>query len=268
MKKSLLMFIAIFIAGSMSAQFYAGVKLGYGFGAQKSDIGSTVTNTSTANIWGSLGQGFTPGLKLGYFFNDNLGVEMQINYFMGAKLTVADVDMTGYTNLTTAQSSQLRLIPALVYKTDMGVYGRFGMVIPASGKTIIEKEEVSMATGTSVTTNVTQEFHGSFAMGFAGAFGYEFELSDNLKLFGELEYIGLSIKGKTSEVTTYTVNGADQLPAMTSYQKEANYVDELNASSNNGSYNTSPDMAKAKDVLRSSAGYSSFRINFGISMYF
>ena len=269
MKKNLLMIIAMFIATGLSAQFYAGVKLGYGFGAQKTAFGTTQTDNSQENIWGSVGQGFTPGLKVGFFFNDNIGIEMQMNYFMGATITAADVNMTGYTNSTTAQSSQFRLIPALVYKTDLGLYGRFGMVLPVTGKTIVEQTEVTdMGGGVTVTQEVIQELKGAFSMGFAGAIGYEFEISDALMFFGEFEYIGLNIKGNTATVTQYNVNGADQLAAMTTYQKETTYVDMLDATSNNGAYNATPDMAVARDAMRSSSGYSSFRINVGVSMYF
>ena len=264
MRKNLLIVVAMLFATGLSAQLYVGAKLGYGFGAQKTAFGSTVTATSEANIYASMGQGIPVGLKVGYFFNDNLGVELGMNYFLGSEQTIADVSMTGYTNNATAKSNQIRLLPALVYKTDMGIYGRFGMVVPVGGSTVVKQTEVMGAT----TTEIEMLASGAMSFGFVGSLGYEYELSDNLKLFGELEYVGLSIKAKSSEVTAYSVNGTDQLAAMPDYAKLTNYVDELTTSSNNANYNPNPDMTKAMDDLADYSGYSAFRINVGVSFYF
>ncbi len=270
MKRNLLLLVAIFIAGSMSAQLYVGANIGYGFGAQKYEVGFTQTDDAKENIWGSMGQGLPLGVKVGYYFNDNLGFELGINYWMGAEQTAADVNMasSGYTNMVTAKSSQLRILPQLVYRSDMGIYGRFGMVIPVTGSTVVTSKEVMPTVAGPMTTEAEVQYKGSFAVGFAGAFGYAYAINDNMNLFGELEYISLTIKGKTSEVTKYSVNGADQLSAMTTIQKETNYIDKLDASSNNGSYNNTPDAAKAQDKLRTSTVYSSLRFNVGITMAF
>lgn len=264
MRKNLLFVVAMLFATGLSAQLYVGAKLGYGFGAQKTAFGSTMTATSETNIYATLGQGIPVGLKVGYFFNDNLGVELGMNYFLGAEQTAADVSMTGYTYNAVAKSNQIRLLPALVYKTDMGLYGRFGMVLPVGGSTVINTTEVLGAT----TTEVEMVSKGAMSFGFVGSLGYEFELSDNLKLFGELEYVGLSIKTKSREITAYSVNGTDQLSALPEINKMTNYVDELTSSSNNGSYNTTPDATKPMDDLASYSGYSAFRINVGVSFYF
>ena len=264
MKKNLFFVIAMLIATGMSAQLYVGAKLGYGFGAQKTAFGTKQADKSQSNIYGTLGQGIPLGLKVGYFFNDNLGVELGMNYFMSSTLTKADVNMTGYTQNTTVKSTQIRLMPTLVYKTDMGVYGRFGMLVPVGGSTIATSKFV---TG-GATTDIEQSFSGSFSIGFVSSLGYEFALNDNIKLFGEVEYVGLQIKGKSASMTKYTVNGTDKLASIPTYSKETNYVDELTSSSNNNTYNPAPDMSKAADELNSTSGYSAVRINIGISYYF
>ena len=280
MKRNLLLLVAIFIAGSMSAQLYVGARVGYGFGAQKYAVGFTQTDDYKENIWGSMGQGLPMGLKVGYYFNDNLGIELGINYWIGAEQTAADVNVSAYplspgvyatdfTNVTTAKSSQLRMMPQLVYKSDMGIYGRFGMVIPVSGKTIVSSTtEFKMPlSGDPMKMEEETEYKGTFAIGFAGAFGYAYELSDNMHLFGEMEYISLTIKGKTSEITKSSTNDQDQLPSMSTYEKQTNYVDKLDKDSNvlGG---TNYDKSKPLDKLRTSTVYSSLRFNVGITMAF
>ena len=268
MKKNLLLVVALFLATTMSAQLYVGGRLGYGIGAQKYVVGTKATDDSKENIWGSMGQGLPLGIKVGYFFNDNLGFELGINYWMGAEQTAADVSLSsGYTNNITAKSSQLRLMPQLVYKTDMGVYGRFGMVIPVTGSTVVTSKTVTPTLAGPMTIEAEKSYKGSFAIGFASAMGYAYELNDNMQLFGEVEYIALTIKGKTSEITALSVNGADQLTAMTTIQKETNYVDELTKDSNTAS-NPNVDASKPLDALRTSTVYSSLRFNVGVTYAF
>ncbi len=299
MKKNLLFVVAIFLATTMSAQLYVGAKLGYGIGANKYEAGTemkgSVSNSvsgvvsddsrTRGIVWGSMGQGLQLGAKVGYFFNDNIGFELGIDYFMSSEGTIADVDFTSknevapgmsfdfpYIYSVTAKSNQLRLTPQLVVKTDMGLYTKFGIIVPVMGKTLVTSHEENPGfSGTAVTkstNDIEMEYSGKFSIGFAGAIGYEYELSDNLKLFGEIQYTGLTIRGASSEITKYEVDGADMLPAMTTIQKETNYVDELDASSNNSTYNPTPDAAKAQDALRSSTVYSNYGLNIGVNFAF
>ncbi len=269
MRKNVLLILVMFIAGSLSAQLYVGGKLGYNFGAQKTAFTTTAADFKSIDVnFASLGQGLVPGLKVGYFLNDNWGVELGFDYFMGSVISYNVVGFHplagSYLTTIELQSTQIRLSPQLVYKSDMGMYGRFGMMLPVSGKTTANTTSV-IGTKTYVKN---MENKGTFSLGFTAALGYEYELSDALKLFGEFQYTGLAIKSKSSLVTEYTIDGADQLGGMTTYQKETVSVDVLNASSNNTTYNTSADMSKAQDVLRTSSNYSAFGINIGVNFAF
>ncbi len=276
MKRNLLFVVAIFLATTLSAQLYVGAKLGYGLGANKYEAGTIMTSEYQEIGWSSLGQGMQLGLKAGYFFNDNLGFELGVDYFMSYEGVIADVDVPtaaniNYVNYVTAKSTQLRLIPQLVIKTDMGIYSRFGVVIPVMGQTTVvsHEEDIVMTPGpTKQTTDSELTYKGKFSYGFAGAIGYQFAISDNLSIFGELQYTGLTIKGATSELVAYSVNDVDQLSALPEYAVNTNYVDKLDASSNNSDFNDTPDLTKAQDKLRSSTVYSSYGINLGITMSF
>ena len=273
MKRNLLVVVALLLATSMSAQLYVGGRLGYGFGSQKTVIGMKMKDKSIENIWGSMGQGFPMGIKAGFFFNDNLGFELGINYWFGATKTRKDITLSEYelvsktgvivydfSNLTTAKSSQLRILPQLVYKSDMGIYGRFGLIIPVSGKTTVNDvtKYKMKKDGDETVKEVVTIYKGAFSMGFAGALGYSFELSDNLFFFGEIEYIGLSINSKSSEITSTKTNGTENVSAMTTIQTTTNYVDVLDSKST-----ISAD--KPSQSLSTSTGYSATRINFGVT---
>ena len=263
MKKNLFLILAIAFATTMSAQFYAGLGLGYGFGASKRANGveySGTNNSVETNIYGSYGQGLNIAPKLGFMFNENIGFELGASYLIGAKQTITK----SQDRLEEASSSGLRLSPQLVLKLENGFYSRFGMIIPVMGQTIItdvDNKYDPTFTGSYMKKETTMETKGSFSMGFIGAIGYNYALSDNMNLFGELEYIGLSIKSGTAEFTQYDVDGKDQLVNMDTAQKEYEFVDEVD---NSTTYNKD----NPTKVLKQKAPFSSFGINIGVTFSF
>lgn len=259
MKKLFLFAIATMFAYSVSAQFYAGVGVGYGMGAGKLVLGTKTvldgTTTTNTNIYGSLGKGIKPVIKFGYMFNENMGFELGFNYLLGSKVTATDVNVPNVQVGTgVAQAKIMALAPSLVFKADCGGYTRMGLYLPFSGKTT---QHVDMKMGASAAQTLqTTEFKGRFSVGFTSAIGYLYSLNDKMGIYGELEYIGLTIKRNTSEITEYSVAGVDQLPNMKTYQIQTEYVDELPST-------PQTDMNVAKKSLSSVSQYSSFGINLG-----
>ncbi len=269
MKRNLLLIIALFVATSMSAQFYAGLGVGYGMGASKRANGLEYSGTKTINIYGSYGQGFSPNLKLGFMFNDNMGFELGVSYLFGASQTKYKSEF----QLEEAKSNGLRIAPQLVYKLDNGFYGRFGMIIPLLGKTVITEtdDKLMVAPNTFVKKEMVTETKGSFSIGFIGAIGYGFALNDNMTLFGEIEYIGLSIKSGSATITKLEVDGNDKLANMDTYQKEYEFVDEIDSSKDNLIDQTTGQPVNPDTpwlMLKQKAPFSSFGLNIGIIMTF
>ncbi len=256
MKTKLIFTLAMMIALSSSAQFYGGVGLGYGAAANTDVIGSKIDNIGTeTNIYGSFGQGANASLNAGFMFNDYLGFELGANYLSGSKLTLADVEVTGLTQLSEASSKMLRLTPQLKVASE-SVYAKFGVIVPVMGKTTVETTKTSGG----VETNITVEAVGSFSIGFISAVGYQYSLSESLGLFAELQYVGLSIKGNSSEVTKYEAGGTDMLPNLNTQTIKTEYVDELKVTDNQ-------DTNMPTKELRGSSQYSSFGLNFGLVFY-
>ncbi len=265
MKKQLLLIVALFVATSMSAQFYAGLGLGYGLGSSKRVLGQEVTATSSTNLYGSFGQGFNIVPKLGYMFNDNFGFELGIDYFMGASISMN----TFPTGSQEGQTSGLILAPQFVMKTESGLYSRVGIFMPVAGKTVITYSNSDvMGDGSNVLMEMEGESQGSFSLGLVGAVGYNYSLSDQMDLFCELQYSYLSMKSGTYEHTKYEVGGKDALANMDVYNKQIEYVDELTTSSNNATYNPNYDKTKPKEELKDTAPFSALGLNIGIIFNF
>lgn len=256
MKKTLLLVVVAALAMNVNAQFYAGLGLGYGLGADKQVVGSEYGATTEKNIYGSYGQGFNAALKLGYMFSDNLGVELGTSYLIGSTLTRVK---TPTLNME-AKSSNLRLAPQLVAKLDNGLYSRFGFIVPVIGKTVIDLKDTDFS-GLGVTQEATVEAKGAFSLGFIGAVGYGYALSESMDLFCELEYIGLEIKAKESKITKMEVGGQDQLPGMTTNMIETEFVDDID-------YAEAVDPNAPAKSIRTTSPFSSFGLNVGIVMKF
>ena len=100
--------------------------------------------------------------------------------------------------------------------------------------------------------------------------GYKHELNSNFSLFAELEYYGISVKRKDSEITKFNTNivapdgtvlvegfySLDNLPE--GYVKETTYYDEL----------TFEEQADPSKKLSEKVPYSSFGLNIGVTYKF
>ena len=269
MRKLLLLFL-IAASTTVSAQFYGGLSTGYALGAAERANGLEINSIGTqSNIYGSYGQGFNFNLKLGYMFSDVVGFELGTSYLIGASQTKLDGKEVGK-GFAEAKSSGLRLAPQLVLKSGTGLYSRVGLIVPVAGKTTVTfdsmPEEIPGTGGMMGTKSGTQEFRGSFSVGVIGAIGYSYALSDKVDLFAEVEYIGLSIKSGTAELTEFSLKMADGKEVATlkdlPYSKiHTEFVDEVKMSDNQ-------DPNKATKELRQEAPFSSIGLNIGVSFKF
>src|SRR5690554_4380717 len=148
--------IALLFAGKAQAQsFYVDVNGGYGLGMNESVIGQEVfydidnpQNSSVKNIYGTLGKGANITVTPVYMFNDYLGVEIGLNYFLGSESRVyydSEESVTlasSKSSEITAKSNQFRIIPSLVFNTGGDAlygYAKAGLVLPVSGKTASQR---------------------------------------------------------------------------------------------------------------------------------
>lgn len=274
MKKGLLLGVLLLGAGAVSAQnLYAGFQLGYGVGAPTDVVGSTTVVSSTGdqtetNVYGSYGGGLNLGLNVGYNFSEYFGAELGFNYFLGSSITSTDVTVPTGSATLMAKSTQMRLTPLLVVSTggDVALYGKAGFVLPVGGSTIAEyRDDTNPIIGA-----VERDFEskGAMSLGFQGAFGVKVDFG-SLSLFGEISAVSLRIKSASNTMTRNSVGGVDFLEAMDTYDKETTFVDELNSSSNNSSYNLlNVNSNSAKEDLASKTNFSAIFLNIGLRYNF
>lgn len=248
-KKVLLLAAAAMLSVGASAQLSLGLKAGYAFGANGMNLGTSTEGTKTTNVYGSYGQGIPVGLEVAYFFNDNIGVQLDAAFLIGTKVLNDETLTAGFEDEIYTKTTQLRLSPQLVLKTDIGIYGRIGAVLPVMGSTTRFASDQNGG-GPGVLSESEVKSKGKFSVGFVGVVGYQFNLSDQLSLFGEVEYIGLGIKRASTEITKFEVGGTDVLNTLPADQINQDYEDEVDAGSTT--------------ALSSKSQYSSIGLNIGV----
>lgn len=272
MKKGLLVGALLLSTGMVSAQnLYVGVHGGYGFGVPSEQLGTTEVITATGqtstNNFGSFGGGLDVGLNVGYMFTEHLGAELGFSYFSGSTVTSDKVTVPTGELTVDLKSTQMRLAPSLVLSTggDFAVYGKAGLVLPVGGSTIVNYRD---ATNPLSTVETDFEAKGALSLGFQGAIGVSYNVSDNLSIFGELAGVNLRIKSASNTITRNIVGGTDILSLMDTYDKETTFVDELSASSNNSNYNAAFSTESPKEALATTANFNALFINVGVKFNF
>ncbi len=297
MKKILFIGLLILLTSNLSAQFYLGGSVGYSMGATPRVNGKEIKSIDgvieTTNIYGSYGEGFSGGLKFGYFFNKHFGLELNVGYFEGFEQKKADVligidglpvnENIAITTDAFAFPQLIRSTLSLVYETRIGVYGRFGFYFPLGGKTTIEVDDNRIISSDipaigkiplQIETSYIQELKADFSLGFSGAIGYFYSFEKGWRLFTEIEYLGLAINNKDAQYTSYTqtitpfgIGNIPGFPIETTLEdlgegKNTIYVDIINSTDN---YPGNPNFDQTKEVVefKQSAPFDSIGINIG-----
>jgi opacity protein-like surface antigen len=259
------------VSGAIAQGGYASLHVGYAGGTSSELLGSNFEQTSLTSytetgIYGTYGSGIPIGLNFGYMFTQHLGFELGFNYFMGSQVT-SDIQKSfvGDDVTTTSKGYQIRVLPQLVISTGsenkLNMYSKFGLILPVAGQTTFKKEgQVFTGLGTApilVEGNST----GKFSLGYTGALGVTFNLSDKLSLFGELQFINLRIFSATQTITKYEVGGSDIMSTKDKEDLETEFVTSLDEKSN-------ADSNTPRQELGSSTNYNSLGLNVGVKFNF
>lgn len=210
MKKLLSIVAVLFISTQAFSQFYISASGGYSIGSAGTLMGTSLNaDQSTAtNSYGSYGEGLNGQLRAGYFFNDTFGVELGLGYLHGADQVKDSYESTTYGYEVTDAKAYARaygLTAALIYNFNESIYGKFGAVTKVGGKTVAEFTKTTPTPFGNIVSVGEQEYHGKLPLGFIGAMGYRYKVSDKVALFAELEYLGINVKRDYSKYTELTV---------------------------------------------------------------
>jgi len=217
-------------------QFYIGFDAGYGLkinspeGLWDSDnIDITETTITSQSVPYSLGQGFQTGLSVGYMFNENMGVELGLAYMNGAPVKTHYLENDDYHSFNSydSQSAQsFRGSPAFIIQlrpdATFSPFMKTGLICSKAGMEISRYSEHS---------TITYKFSQGINLGVLSSLGAAYHMNDKLALVAEFKIQLLNYTPGKSVITEHTINGVDQLPDMTTSQKEVEYVNSFTTNS-------------------------------------
>lgn len=227
-KIALVILVLSFPITTVNAQgLYLNVGLGYNLAAGKQLIGTNTTSSSIEGVYGSYGKGISPDLGVGFMFSEHVGAELGFSYLLGGKYETTDNDGST-TSTTEAKAKMLRIIPAIRVTTGETVkpYARFGIVIGMMPKADVEETGSTTVSGFGSTsfTN-TDKYTGGSSIGFLGAAGVDFKLSDMLAIYAELNSITQSWAPNKRESTMVSSAGGVSVSESSTTNFEDNVPD-------------------------------------------
>lgn len=284
--KSFLSLITLLLVSSASyAQFYVSAAGGYALPSAGVRFGEEISLTKIENTYGSYGEGIHAQLRAGYTFDSNFAVELALGYLHGADQTSRKINVPTQPVVDIyARGRAFGLGASLVYNFNKNLYGRFGALIKIGGQTeaIGSIKGINLPVGSipNITSDTTldidfeQHYNGKLPLGFVGAVGYKYPISDTFTVFAELEYTGISITRDKATMESFNArlreNGlplnVDQVREIFAASgnelaaimyNEINFVDELPTTNTDGSRQ-----------LAQKVPYSSFGFNIGITYTF
>ncbi|RLD60921.1 MAG: hypothetical protein DRJ05_03670 [Bacteroidetes bacterium] len=254
--------IALFTGNLFAQGAYVNINAGYGFSMSSQNIDGFYNETSGSNsstieqVNVSLGKGLNFGGTFGFMFNDNVGAELGVSYLMGGKATAKD-EYTGGTTDYTMSSNMLRFIPSVVIAagTDgIDPYAKFGVIV-GSGSIKYDYEDVDDGD----IGIMKKKMNGGMALGLNAAIGANFEISDFMSFFAEINMVNMSYAPTKGEVTEATYNGVDMLPNLTTSDKEVEFVDSYTRN-----YENPPSDSQPSQELKTKYPFGSVGVNVGL----
>ncbi len=265
--------LIVLIMGLLSNNVYAQgayvtIHGGYGLGLNTQndgllDFSNTVrgNNSVTYNKANySLGKGINLGGAFGYMFNKTIGAELGVSYLIGGKSTGQDTDTNGKTDYTLS-AKMLRITPSIIISSGLEgaePYAKFGLVI-GSGSVNYKYED----NNNGDIEYWKYKFNKGLAFGVSSSIGSVFKLSDNMSFFGELNMMSLLYSPKKAEVIEATFNGTDELPNLTTSEKEIEFVDSYTYN-----YASPPPDSQPDKEVKFKMPFGSLGLNFGVRFGF
>jgi hypothetical protein len=285
MKKLLTFMLLILLASGIS--FSQGIYLraggGYGLPIGTSSLGEidlrtsvsdgngTVNTNSKEAVKGSFGAGMNFNFAVGYKFNENFIFELNTQYLLGKKYTTSDnysytspVNSYVDNDNTKTYARALYLNPSFVFSAGFGKaapYGRFGVVV---GLPKVTGKQSTYYDGDGIDAReLIWEYSKGISFGFQGAIGMNWELSEKLDLFTELNYLSMTYyPGEYNLVQNisndYVNPPYDNLPNMYVWNKKTVYDKKFDPTTVNN------DMAQPRTALPESFPFSAISVQVGI----
>jgi outer membrane protein W len=250
----------------VAAQFaFFHVGGGYGFPSSTQNLSDLSNYTQNGNTISreqinlSFGKGIYLNGAVGYMFNDNIGAELGVNYLMSSSWQSKQTNGSYYYEQK-MDANMLRINPMVVLQGESSAitpYIKVGMLL---GFGTIEM--VATDNNTWGLDEEAYEFTGGMGIGYNAALGANFEIGDNMFLFGEFAITNMSYGPSKGSLTKSTNDGVDVLSNLNTSEKEFEYLD------NYSEPRIPPKDNEPTKSLKNYYSFGSIGLNIGFKMTF
>jgi|GEM_PF-1249413 len=267
--------VLLSLSETYGQNFFATLHSGYGFGTSPQYYNSSKNiydnngnyNISNSSKSFSFGEGLYVDGSFGYYFNANIGAELDLQYSNSSNLSYGySLIQPGYSNenKTDAYSNAYLAIPSIIFITafnEFKPYLKIGAVIGMANLTYSVKTTQVQPVNTN-SLEAESLYNGGLAFGYNTAIGIEYKAEEHVGLILEIDDRSLSYAPTKGKLNKDIVNGEDHLSTDPVDIKETDFVDEINYS------NGTSDPNKPSQQLKSSYPFSSVSISVGVKYNF
>jgi hypothetical protein len=217
------------------------------------------------NVSASYGAGVNFTIGGGFMFSKYIGADLNVHYLKGKEYETNQIYRyisDGYNGsdeeIIKSSSQAIFIAPSLIITPGVGSkvpYAKFGVII-GSPKIKGERYEYYDLDGTSERTQ-KWEYKKGTAIGFQGAVGMNWMLSNNFDLFTEINFLSMTYYPGEWERTEDILNGTDNLPSLTTSQKKVEFKKSIDNEAQQ-------DPDKPTQVLREGTPFSSLSLQIGV----
>jgi hypothetical protein len=200
------------------------------------------------------GRGLNVGASIGYQFNDYFSADLGLGYLLGLNRTIETTNETAGVTTTTEDvysSGFFQIVPSVTvgaFANDLAPYARFGLLLGLGSGGIESTTTNSVNSDEAVNTTT---YTGGMAMGFQGAFGIRYNVSESFGIYAELVSNNWSYNPSSMEVESSVTASGITVEASETYD----LVDDLDGIT-----------AEERPDIR--AGLNSLGFNVGVSLSF
>ena len=209
--------------------------VGYGLPFNNGLLGQnkvfTATNRSFDGVYGSWAAGENFFIKTDFKVSNCFGAGVEFDYVYGKQYdyTTNTIGATSTTNqFYEGRYTGYSATPFIQFNpcgsNRFAPYVDLGLRLNFSNSI---KQTINQTQTSNNNTTVTIQkatFKGAFTPGFDAALGFKYRLNRNWSLIGEIDFSNSNFVASEGTITSYTVNGADQLSTLNTSQKQVEYV--------------------------------------------
>lgn len=237
---------------------YFSLQTGYAIGVAQDVNQNYIQKESSGpetseNDYYSYGEGIQVKLSYGHMFNEAFGVELGMSQLFG-KEHESTYEYSDSKSTNRDKVSLTIINPSIIYSFNnkrLSPYAKFG-VCGSFGSVTSNSSSVSSNSSYSDEYNITSKLN----LGITSALGASFKLTDNLSLLGEASFMSSTFNPKKLTTTKSFSNDEDQLPNMTTREKEAVFVDEVTYDSDQEASEDQPDEYPSMKLPLSNLAFS------------